>query len=639
MNRYIKTIMIAVMLLFAVSSAQAALLAYLPFDGNTLNVADPTHSGIFQGDPEFVEGVFGQAIDLDGTDAVILENSKSVALGLSQLSISCWYKGDFANQWEDFGALVAKWGETAGGWQLRRWYWEPDGLNVELRGTTLVGTEWAQVDWMDGKWHSIISTWDGALSKIYVDGVEVGSWPATGTILQYMADITIGCKRNSADVCQRFIVGTIDEVRIYDHGLSPAEVAALAVPPVVMEISPINGQQVVDLDTSLSWRGLNPDYTVYMSTNAADLEGTPDNAFKLGVFSSAEVPSAYLTLDYDTTYYWRVDSGGQDGPIWSFTTRKRFGNPVDTLPVVGGLAVQIDSEHVVLAEDSSNNEYVYKALDRSGNGNDAVLLHGYDKVQFMPQYVRSGYTSGGRTYPAIHFDGNLRSLSVGPNPEVFQGDHYSWFLVIGADPAHVDERIVNFSIQGGYEEQSYNGFGTYTSTKDELPIYKTFGRKTDGTWTPINEADVNSVVSGVTWSPKLILSSCDYSWDVVRQDINKANVAQSSSGAVTGFPVGELESIDLSPGGGQIFNLYEFVLYSRTLSPAEEDAVGSYLEHKYGLTTYYPDANEAELTDCSEKWAYQLYSVVSNYENADLDKDCSVDFGDFSILADNWMDD
>jgi len=80
-----------------------------------------------------------------------------------------------------------------------------------------------------GNWVHIASTWDGTTIRFYTNGVALPQTVAfSGTLNVSAAFLSIG--NNSAFYSAAF-QGAIDEVRLYNNALSPAEVAALAVAP------------------------------------------------------------------------------------------------------------------------------------------------------------------------------------------------------------------------------------------------------------------------------------------------------------------------------------------------------------------------------------------------------------------------
>lgn len=81
-----------------------------------------------------------------------------------------------------------------------------------------------------GRWMHLAGTYDGAVMRLFVDGVEIGSRPLTGNIRTDDNPVTIGGEENNpvqGDV-ENELDGYVDDVRIYSRALSAAEVAELA---------------------------------------------------------------------------------------------------------------------------------------------------------------------------------------------------------------------------------------------------------------------------------------------------------------------------------------------------------------------------------------------------------------------------
>jgi hypothetical protein len=69
-------------------------------------------------------------------------------------------------------------------------------------------------------WSHLASTYDGATSRVFVNGVQVASKAFTGTIASSTGAVRIG----GNSVWGEFFAGRLDEVRIYNRALSAAEI-------------------------------------------------------------------------------------------------------------------------------------------------------------------------------------------------------------------------------------------------------------------------------------------------------------------------------------------------------------------------------------------------------------------------------
>src|SRR5205807_4634149 len=79
-------------------------------------------------------------------------------------------------------------------------------------------------------WHQVIGLYNGSMLALYVDGVLVGSAAAQGAMSTTADPLVIGAKNTDAFFAGDCFNGAIDDVRVYDRGMSPAEVAALFSP-------------------------------------------------------------------------------------------------------------------------------------------------------------------------------------------------------------------------------------------------------------------------------------------------------------------------------------------------------------------------------------------------------------------------
>jgi len=81
---------------------------------------------------------------------------------------------------------------------------------------------------VDGKWHHVAGTWDGATSILYVDGVPIASKPLT-VMHTNTVDLMLGA---ATDGTCRPYVGLMDEVSIWSVARTAAQIAADARGPI-----------------------------------------------------------------------------------------------------------------------------------------------------------------------------------------------------------------------------------------------------------------------------------------------------------------------------------------------------------------------------------------------------------------------
>jgi hypothetical protein len=229
----------------------------------------------------------------------------------------------------------------------------------------------------DGQWHHVAGTFDGTQYNLYVDGKLDGSTDATGTIDTwdgYWFCIGAHFKKSDASDPRYFFDGLIDDVRLYDVVLSAAEILQISgAAPKASEPSPANRQTDVARDVVLGWKpGINADkHDVYFGTSLEDVSQAtaildPNNVYK-GRQDLNEYPMSE-TLDFEGTYYWRIDEVEADGTtihkgdLWRFTVE----------PFV--YAIQNITATASSSEPSKGPENTV-----NGSGlDDSGLLHGKD---------------------------------------------------------------------------------------------------------------------------------------------------------------------------------------------------------------------------------------------------------------------
>ena len=81
--------------------------------------------------------------------------------------------------------------------------------------------------WISGTWHLITITYNGSQFKIYWDGILSNSMSASGSMASMSNTTTLGM----AGVGGSYFDGAIDELKIFDHGLSDTEVFSLFIAP------------------------------------------------------------------------------------------------------------------------------------------------------------------------------------------------------------------------------------------------------------------------------------------------------------------------------------------------------------------------------------------------------------------------
>ena len=172
------------------------------------------HDGTLYGDPLWVLGHSGQALDFDGTDDYV-----EFDLGGDQTwtaySVSVWAKAD-ALALAQYKSVFSSHTPNNLGFQM-----DVDGTDPGSYRYSGVGTGTHLYGPLTTDWVHLATTCDGTSTVLYYDGHQATTIDGANLVFNR---IGVGLNRNG----DNFYEGIIDEFRIYDRVLSPEEIAGLA---------------------------------------------------------------------------------------------------------------------------------------------------------------------------------------------------------------------------------------------------------------------------------------------------------------------------------------------------------------------------------------------------------------------------
>jgi len=218
-------IIMLIMGLMFVCSSIADLALYFSFDEGEGDVTNDRVKGIVGSlvdNPKWVEGKFGNALEFDGKGAKVEVKKGEDPEPQNEISIAVWIKLNSSNG--NF-EIVRK--QTPNG----------KGYDIRLEGSTL--RWWVNVgDWMNSgyaqlipanEWVFLTGTFDGKLSKIYINGDEVAKGDIDGKIQYDDSDLLIG---SAAPHDANFnLDGALDEFMIWDNALTQDEIKTIMEKP------------------------------------------------------------------------------------------------------------------------------------------------------------------------------------------------------------------------------------------------------------------------------------------------------------------------------------------------------------------------------------------------------------------------
>ena len=166
-------------------------------------------------------GILGSAFDFNGTSSYIDANVWSYIKGKTAFTFSAWVKPDFEENDVTRHYVVAD-GSAMNIFNLT----QINGWRVLVRFPTVTARADApNLNWTPGTWHQIAVTYNGSSLKLYWDGQLKGSNPASGAVFNDTMDAQVGRLGNM------YWDGAIDQLKIFNYGLSDAEVQSLFANP------------------------------------------------------------------------------------------------------------------------------------------------------------------------------------------------------------------------------------------------------------------------------------------------------------------------------------------------------------------------------------------------------------------------
>jgi len=279
-----------VLVLSLAGNTSGGLVAHWRLDeGSGNKVFDSSggdHHGTVNGDPRWVAGYDGGALEFDGDDYVDIPSGVN-ELGAADFTIAVWIKTT------EIGMAILSKSNGDSSWaSMEKQLYIADSATSEGVNDGTVeyvgwGCEWIRgsirVD--DGQWHHVAVTWDigAGIGHAYVDGVE-GTYEVNYNGGADNAGDTIRIGFSPGEHSANFI-GLIDDVRIYDHVLSGVEVLSAMqgqIWPYAWGPEPADGALHADTWVNISWKpgGHAVSHDVYLSENFDDVNDGAESTFR-----------------------------------------------------------------------------------------------------------------------------------------------------------------------------------------------------------------------------------------------------------------------------------------------------------------------------------------------------------------------
>jgi len=315
--------------------ARAELVAWWRLDeGSGTMASDSSGNGNdarFEGSPVWEDGKLGESLKFNGSsDYLAAPDSESLDINGDQLSIAAWVNGE---AWPAANHVLRKIADTGTGsiYMIRvqssgmvRTY-----LNTPAGDTIVDGTTALAVN----GWIHIALVYDGAQSRIYVNGQLDAAMDVSGEITQSDNELRIGRGEPAG-----YFMGMIDDVRVYNHALTEDELLSAmegggSAYPSARSPNPKDGTILSGTWVSLNWSpgDFAVSHDVYLGNGFDDVNDGIGDTF-MGNQAETSILAGFPGFAFPdglvpgTTYYWRIDEVNDADPnspwkgnVWSFS--------------------------------------------------------------------------------------------------------------------------------------------------------------------------------------------------------------------------------------------------------------------------------------------------------------------------------
>jgi len=276
------------------------------------------HHGAFQGEPEWVDGYDGYALQFAAEGDYVV-HSLGAASDWPASTLTAWVKADSIGQ-DNYSSVFSSHTPNSAGFQI-----DVDGENPGVYRINPPGGQILVFGAASTGWVHLALTFEGTSAKLYYNG----SWTATGTLNDTTFNQFAICTNRGAS---NSLFGIIDDFRMYDKVLSQEEIQlVMRIDPLLAWNSNPTSGVIVDIDNTmpLTWsRGdMASQHDVYFGIDK-DAVTNADASDVTGIYRGSQAGTSFTPSEGvewgGGPYYWRVDENNTDGTvtkgrIWSFT--------------------------------------------------------------------------------------------------------------------------------------------------------------------------------------------------------------------------------------------------------------------------------------------------------------------------------
>jgi len=319
-----------------IRTASAELVGYWSFDEGSGEIAKDSsgngNDGTLENGTAWTDGQSGYAVQFDGADdCVNLGNAGNLSI-TDDFTFSMWVKiSAYPTSWRN---MLSKLVDDQHVEYNFRYKTATEGQFYYGTGSAAIVCMWNPTEDLPlNTWTHIAGVRKSKTHlKVYFNGVEKRTLSITTEAVSTDANVTIGRQSNNTF----YFDGTIDEVALFSHAMEEADIrsamSGLGDKELASKPNPANEAVDVPPDVALGWVAgeFAATHDVYFGTSSSDVDDAT-GANPMGVLvSQGQTDTTYDPdglLDFETTYYWRVDEVNAapddtifEGTVWRFTT-------------------------------------------------------------------------------------------------------------------------------------------------------------------------------------------------------------------------------------------------------------------------------------------------------------------------------
>ena len=209
----------------ACTAPPADMAVWYPGDNNGRDIARG-NNGVLQNGTTFAAGKVGQAFSFDGVDDQIVAPHNAGQNGGTQITVDAWINLTASAHGQPIAQKRSV--SNVGGYTFETTH-SPFGPDNGLQWAIMISGVYHVLQTPSnvltlGTFQHVAATYDGAMMRIYVDGMEKANMAASGSIDPRTDPFVIG--RNVPNVSIDWH-GLIDEVELYNRALPQPEIAAI----------------------------------------------------------------------------------------------------------------------------------------------------------------------------------------------------------------------------------------------------------------------------------------------------------------------------------------------------------------------------------------------------------------------------